>query len=118
MKSIHVPFITIEHEDKDLLVSFAMGENAERSLTLLRTPIYEVLLDEDERGVSVGTGESDSEDRQLLVSVSFSKDTVLLKTTGKDYLLSVRLVAEDELTEAKLVLYKMNFDGKFAITDA
>jgi hypothetical protein len=118
MKSIHVPFLTVEYDDKNLLVSFAMGEHADTSLTLLRTPVYEVLLEEDERGVSVGTGQSDSEDRQLLMSIAFSKDTVLVKTTGKDYLLSVRSVDEEELAEARLVLNKMNFDQRFTITDA
>jgi len=118
MKSIHVPFIMVEQDDKDLLVSFAMGEHADTSLTLLRTPVYEVFLDEDERGVSVETGQSDSEDGQLLMSIAFSKDTVLVKTTGRDYLLSVRSVDEREITEAKLVINKMNFDQRFTITDA
>ena len=118
MKSILVPFITTEDDDKDLVVSFAMGEHAERSLTLLRTPVFESILEEDERGVSVGTGSSGTEDRQLLVSIIFSNDTVLVKTTGASYLLSVRTVEEEEIAEAMVVLRKMNFDDRFTITDA
>ena len=52
-----VDFITAESGD-DLIVSFAirLAEPGEiRSLTLLRTPKYEFLLDESERGVQVST---------------------------------------------------------------
>ena len=49
-------FITVKDEDKDLIVSFAimLGEHGEvASLTLLRTPEYEVFLPPDERRVNV-----------------------------------------------------------------
>ena len=118
MKAIFVPFITIEDDDKDLIVSFAMGEHAEHSLTLLRTPVFESVLEDDERGVSVSTGSAKTNDRQLLVSISFSSETVLVETTGSSYLLSVRTVEAEEITEAKVVLRKMHFDNRFAITDA
>jgi len=118
MKPILVPFITIEDDDKDLIVSFALGEHAERSLTLLRTPVFESILEEDERGVSVGTGSAKPIDRQMLVSISFSDETVVVNTTGSSYLLSVSKVEVEEIAEAKVVLRKMNFDSRFTITDA
>ncbi len=118
MTPILVPFITVEDDDKDLIVSFAMGEHAEHSLTLLRTPVFESILEEGERGVSVGTGSAETNDRQLLVSIRFGSETVLVETTGLSYLLSVRTVEAEEISEAKAVLRKMNFDNKFTITDA
>ena len=118
MTPIVVPFLTIEDDDKDLLVSFAMGEHAESSLTLLRTPVFESILDENERGVSVGTGSADGRERQLLISIRFAPETVFVETTGSNYLLSIRKVDAEEIAEAKLVLRKMNFDNRFIIADA
>ena len=113
MTPIIVPFLTIEDDDKDLIVSFAMGDQAENSLTLLRTPVFESILDEDERGVSVGTGSADGSERQLLISIHFTHETVSVETTGSSYLLSTRMVNSKEIAEAKAVLRKMNFDNRF-----
>ena len=77
-----VPFITVE-TGCDLLVSFLLDEHAERSLTLLRTPQYELLLPEDERGVSVGTGMEGSIERELLVSIDWATPIVRLTTTAR-----------------------------------
>jgi hypothetical protein len=49
---LRVEFITTEDE-ADLIVSFAIAPAAERSLTLLRSPQYEHLLPEEERGITV-----------------------------------------------------------------
>ncbi len=53
MKSVQ--FISCEDDGTDQIVSFAVdyGEMDIRSLILLRTPEFEPLLDEAERGVSV-----------------------------------------------------------------
>jgi hypothetical protein len=76
----YVPFLTVEDGD-DLIVSFALGEHADTSLTLLRTLKYESLLPEEERGVSVGTGTSGSLERELLVSVQWGEHLAQIETT-------------------------------------
>jgi hypothetical protein len=51
-----VSFISIEDEPPDLILSFAIWQpelEDIRSLILLRTPEYEFILDETERGVKV-----------------------------------------------------------------
>ena len=50
-----VQFISLEEDDKDLIVSFALddAEMGVISLILLRTLFYEGLMDEEERGVKV-----------------------------------------------------------------
>jgi len=51
-----VSFISIEDEPPDLILSFAIWQpelEDIRSLILLRTPEYEFILDEAERGVKV-----------------------------------------------------------------
>ena len=112
----HVPFLTVEDGD-DLIVSFGLGEHASTSLTLLRTPKYETLLPEEDRGVSVGTGASATSDRELLVSVDWGADQVKIQSTARRYVLDVRAVDPDEIREAKAVLRKMNFDKRFVVSD-
>ena len=51
-----VSFISIEDDPPDLILSFAIwqtGFEDIRSLILMRTPKYEVLIDESKRGVKV-----------------------------------------------------------------
>ena len=51
-----VSFISVEDEPPDLILSFAIWQpefDDIRSLILIRTPGFEMLLDESERGVKV-----------------------------------------------------------------
>lgn len=110
----YVPFLTTE-DGEDLIISFGLGEHAATSLTLLRTPKYEYILPEDERGVSVSTGASGTKERELLLSVKWSKDLVQIDTTIRHYTLNIQAVQSDEIQDAKLVLRKMNFDNSFEV---
>lgn len=112
----YVPFLSVEDSD-DLIVSFGLGEQAATSLTLLRTPKYEPFLFEEERGVSVGTGDSDTEHRELLVSVKWSERTVQIESTIRLYTLDIKAVDQAEIQDAKRVLRKMNFDNSFEVED-
>ena len=112
----YVPFLTVEDSD-DLIVSFALGEHAATSLTLLRTPKYEYLLPEEERGVSVGSGSSGKLDKELLVSVQWGSDIVQIKSTAQSYMLNITAVDPAEINDAKRVLRKMNFDLCFEVKD-
>lgn len=113
----HVPFITSEDGD-DLIVSFGLGELAEQSLTLIRTPMYESLLAEEERGVTVGTGAMTHSERELLVSVQWSDQSVLIISTHDQYALDLRTVDPTEIEEAKAILRAMNFDKRFEVQGA
>lgn len=114
--AVHVPFLTVEDDD-DLIVSFGLGEHAENSLTLLRTPKFESMLDEGERGVSVGLGDSEAEGGELLISLTWSDKLVELESTARRYLLDVSTVDAEEVSAAKAVLRKMNFDGRFRLAN-
>ena len=113
-----VPFITSEDEDPDLVVSFGLGPSASKSLTLIRTAEYESLLDEDERGVSVGTGARKGFERELLLVVRWKKGAVEIVTTKRAYILNITKVDAEEITEAKRIIKLMNFDSRFEIHDA
>ena len=110
-----VPFITVEDEDPDLIVSFALGPKAEKSLTLLRTPKYESILDESERGVSVGTGSSEGLTRELLLSLYWLPGQAVVTSSRHEYRLDLSAVAAEEIRDAKKVLKRMNFDNSFSI---
>jgi hypothetical protein len=110
-----VPFLTIEDGD-DLIVSFALGEKAETSLTLLRTPKYEPLLPEEERGVTVSSDATTVVAPNLLRAVKWESSIVLVASTEAEYALEVSAVDPEEIREAKRVLKKMNFDGRFELS--
>ncbi len=107
-----VNFITTERGD-DLIVSFAISAGDFPgdilSLTLLRTPKYELILDPDERGVSVSWEEHEDE-TELLLAVERSGDVVKLKTTKRQFILDVSDVEDDDLSRMRKVFHKMNFD--------
>jgi hypothetical protein len=117
-----VSFITSELGD-DLVVSFAVQTPEDpseiESLTLLRTPKYELFLDPDERGVSVSFERlpDDDDERDLLQEASYSERdaTVELKTAARHYRLDVRKVDPEELADMRDVFRKMNFDGRFRL---
>lgn len=113
MKTYDAPFITVEDDGDDLIVSFPLDEPATESLTLLRTPKYESLLPEDERGVSIGPDDGDEFSRQVIVSVEWGVDSVKLETNTQSYLFNLKAVSAEEIGEAKRVLKKMNFDRSF-----
>ncbi len=101
----------------DLIVSFVLswGEPGEiRSLILLRTPKYEFLLDESERGVSF-SDEARCEEGDWLRSIGFSREIVRIETQHHEYTLDVSGVEARELKQAERILRKMNFDDAFKL---
>ena len=113
-----VNFITTEKGD-DLIVSFAVATGDFPgdilSLTLLRTPKYEFILNPDEQGVSV-SWEEDEDENELLLAVERSEDVVKLNTTRREFTLDVFHVDDDDLSRMRKVLQKMNFDRAIKLT--
>jgi hypothetical protein len=112
-----VCFLTVENT-KDLIVSFAIeaDEPGEvKSLTLIRTPIYERVLPDDERGVSVSHEAFPEHRNDLLCRISISSETARIETRNHKYDLDISHVEPSELQEASEVLRLMNFDQSFAL---
>lgn len=64
-----VSFVSIEDIPPDLIVSFAIWEpewDDIRSIILLRTPRYEPLRDESERGVNVSDEDWPNDENEML----------------------------------------------------
>ncbi|MGH8614719.1 MAG: hypothetical protein ACREYF_22495 [Gammaproteobacteria bacterium] len=115
-----VSFITTE-TGNDLIVSFAVCAADDpmqvESLTLLRTPKYESLLDDSERGVTVSYG-LDTDEDDFLEEVHFDEDSavVRLKTELRIYELDVRKVERRDLKAMRKVFRAMNFDDRVQLS--
>lgn len=112
-----VSFMTIEEGD-DLIVSFAIdyeGAGEVVSVILLRTPKYEHLLAEHERGVNVSHELYPETDDDRLRRLSFRGGLVDIEGTSRTYLLDVSRVDAAELRMARRVLTRMNYDGRFQL---
>jgi hypothetical protein len=111
-------FITAETGD-DLIVSFAVQRpddpSAIESLTLLRTPKYEFILDERERGVKVSFERHDDDEDEFLEKVDYAEaDAIVrLQTSSSEYELDVRKVDAKDLAKMRKVFNAMNYDQKF-----
>ena len=117
-----VAFITVQ-TGQDLIVSFAVFQpddpaNVE-SLSILRTPKYEVILEEWERGAKVlFDRDLEGDETVLLREVSYAPDDkcVTLSTDDRTYKLDVRKVDPRELSAMCGVFRKMNFDSTIRLT--
>ena len=117
-----VLFVSAE-DDGDLVVSFVTPGEAYhdgnaidvKSLILLRSPQYEAALYEYERGVNVSYGDLSEDEYDLLEQIEFRSDVVYIKTTRRTYDFNISRVGDDEITDVKKVLEKMNFDSRFEL---
>jgi len=114
-------FIHTEDGD-DLIVSFAItGEDPTdpegvKSLTLIRTPKFESLLPDDERGVNVSYDDFPDDGYDLLTGIVLENQCFRIRTQNHEYTVNVQHVDNEELKEAIRILKKMRFDDRFDMT--
>jgi hypothetical protein len=116
-----VSFLTLE-SGLDLIVSFAIVDPDDGmtvdSLTIIRTPKYEFVLDEWERGASVTFDRGGcKEDGDLLRKVVYLREdrVVRLHTDRRQYKLDVRKVDAGQLLRMTDIFRKMNFDSSIIL---
>jgi hypothetical protein len=111
-----VAFITTETGD-DLILSFALECHDDaseiESLILMRTPKYEFILEEHERGVSVSFGCFQEDDLLQEINYSAENGIVCIQTTSCKYELDVHRVGAEDLKKMRRLLKKMNYDQSF-----
>ena len=112
-----IAFLSIEDEEPDLVVSFALEPHGSHSITLLRTPRYEAILPEEERGVAVMSGNQCSP-RELLLSIAITPEEVVIQSQARTHRLSASKLSGEDRTEAVNMLKRMNFDDRFVINAA
>lgn len=116
-----VSFITAE-TGTDLIVAFAVCKPDDpmeiETLTVIRTPKFESMLEEWERGARVGFERDQTDDDEMLCEVAYTEAQcqVVLRTTDRTFELDLRRVDPAEIASMCDVFRKMNFDGLFAIS--
>ena len=113
-----VAFISIEYEEPDLVVSFALEPQGSRSITLLRTTPYEELLPDEECGVVVVPGNRQTAEREILESITIALDPVVIESTARTCRLQTTKLSTNDRTEIVNMLKRMNFDGRLVINAA
>ena len=111
-----VSFISIEDDPPDLILSFALWQpelDDIRSLILIRTPEYELLLDEAERGVKVSDEDWLNDEDDLLKKIEIGDDFIRIICNHHEFELDLRKVDIGEVEQAKTFLERMNFDNSF-----
>lgn len=117
-----VSFIDCE-SGTDLIVAFAIADQDDpahvESLIAMRTPQFEVFLEEWERGATVSFGLEGGDDSQaLLRKVSFDQanKTIELMCDKATYELSIGQVNKTEIKNMRKVFRKMNFDSSIEMS--
>ena len=106
-----VSFITVQTGD-DLILSFAVQRHDDpseiESLILVRTPKYEFIFEDHERGVRVSFERHADDQDDYLQNIDYAEADAMVRiqTSSRQYELDVRKVDADELK-------KMNYDQKF-----
>jgi hypothetical protein len=88
------------------------------SLILIRTPKYEFIFEEHERGVKVFFERRNDDEDDLLQKFDYveADAIVRIQTSSQEYELDVRKVDAEELKKMRKILKKMNHDQKFQTT--
>ena len=116
---IYCDFINIDITEPDFIISFGyMGENydQENDILIIRTPIYEGILDVEERGAHLSLGYN-SEAINVLQSININKKEKIISFEGGS-IIEVRNcsnINDETFEEMKRFFEKINFDNSFSI---
>jgi len=102
-----------------LILSFALADDSHdvKSLTLLRTPKYEVLVPETDRGVHVSLEGDEDLENNLLDSIKLEKESIDISTRRRKYVLNIRHLDESQISEMRKMIDMLNFDSNFQVSD-
>jgi hypothetical protein len=117
-----VDFMSFEENDKDLIISFAIPDEAlgVKSLILHRTLFFEEFLDEEEKGVSVSMEgeECENENLNTLVKIEIKDTEVIIYSKYSQYVLDLSRIEASDKSHMVRLLMKQNYDERFLIVHA
>ena len=115
-----VQFVNIEDEEPDLVLSFALDDEelGVKSLILQRTPVYESLLPDYERGVQVSMEGDEEYENNLLKEIQIENGVVRLSALRRNYVVDTSRIGKEELEEMINFINKLNFDSSFKVNIA
>ena len=111
-------FISIEDDEPDLILSFALScENIGiKSLILMRTPIFEGLLPIEERGVQASLEGLWENDRNMLEVIDIGDSVVTISTAEGKCEIDISAIEQSDVTAMVEFTKRLNFDSCFKIT--
>jgi hypothetical protein len=117
-----VDFMSFEEDDKDLIISFAIPDEAlgVKSLILHRTLFFEEVLDEEEKGVKVSLEGEEYENETLntLVKIEIKGPEVIICSKFSEYVLDLSRIDASDKSHLIRLLMKQNHDERFLIVNA
>ena len=81
----------------------------------MRTPKYEIILNEAERGVKVSDEAWLDDENDMLEKIDFGDNFVRIITNHHQFELDLRKVDKEDIEQVKIFLKRMNFDNCFEI---
>jgi hypothetical protein len=110
-------FISIEDDEPDLILSFALhsDDGGVKSLTLLRTPIYESILPPEEKGVHVSMEGGCNDHRNMLEEIHIDNNRVRIHASYERYEVDISAVEKSECDEMMNIVKQLNFDSCFRV---
>ncbi len=115
MDQVHYLYVD---DDVDLVLSFSFDEGTKYGADgycIQRTPEFESLLDEFEKGPSVDL--TDDDRRILLRSATFDREKIVLQTDNGIEEFDLSELSDSDVDVMAEVLMKMNFDSIFELHD-
>jgi hypothetical protein len=111
-----VDFMSFEEDDKDLIISFAIPDEAlgVKSLILHRTLFFEEVLDEEEKGVKVSLEGT----LNTLVKIEIKGPEVIICSKFSEYVLDLSRIDASDKSHLIRLLMKQNHDERFLIVNA
>lgn len=102
LKMYTAQFISVEDEEPDLLLAFVLDDErlGVKSLILHRTPPFEVLLDEHERGVQASMEGDDEYEDNLLETVEIEKDVVRITALRGEYAVDISKIGKKRTAQS------------------
>ena len=114
-----VQFISLEEDEKDILISFVIPDKeiGVKSLILHRTFFFEEILDEKEKGVKVSLeGETfDNDYLNTLTKIEIKNKGIMIFSKFSEYNLDISRIDDTEIYNMIRLLKKQNYDNRFTI---
>jgi hypothetical protein len=110
-------FISVEDDEPDLILSFALRDDDRgvKSLTLLRTPLYEGILLPEERGVHVSMEGGCNDQRNMLEEIHIDKNRVRIHSSYERYEVDISAIEQSEYDKMIKLVKQLNFDSCFRV---
>ena len=112
-------FISLEEDEKDLIVSFAIEDSHQGVITLMlhRTLFFEEYLDEAERGTKVSLQGVNLEQEHLnvLKHININPSTIEIKSLFNEYRIDISNIEAPQIDAMLKLLKKQNYDNRFTI---